>query len=66
MSASQTTSIESQFHTFDGLRLRYLGRPHVGGPDVGTSAVLLAAAAHPELMPSATVGVVEQQFRWTR
>ena len=33
-----------------------LGRPHVVGPDVGTSAVLSVAAADPELMASATVG----------
>jgi pimeloyl-ACP methyl ester carboxylesterase len=33
-----------------------LGRPHVVGPDVGTSAVLFAAAAHPELVASVVVG----------
>jgi pimeloyl-ACP methyl ester carboxylesterase len=33
-----------------------LGKPHVVGPDVGTSAVLFAAAAHPELIASAIVG----------
>lgn len=33
-----------------------LGRPHLIGPDVGTSAALFAAAAHPERMASVTVG----------
>jgi pimeloyl-ACP methyl ester carboxylesterase len=33
-----------------------LGKPHVVGPDVGTSAVLFAAAAHPELIASGIVG----------
>jgi pimeloyl-ACP methyl ester carboxylesterase len=33
-----------------------LGRPHVVAPDVGTSAALFAAAAHPERMASVTVG----------
>jgi pimeloyl-ACP methyl ester carboxylesterase len=33
-----------------------LGRPHVVAPDVGTSAALFAAADHPELIASATVG----------
>jgi len=33
-----------------------LGRPHVVAPDVGTSAALFAAAAHPELFASVTVG----------
>ena len=33
-----------------------LGRPHVVGPDVGTSAVLFATAAHPERIASVTVG----------
>jgi pimeloyl-ACP methyl ester carboxylesterase len=33
-----------------------LGRPHVVAPDVGTSAALFAAAAHPELIASVIVG----------
>ncbi len=33
-----------------------LGRPHVVGPDVGTSAALFAAAAHPERIASVIVG----------
>ena len=33
-----------------------LGRPHIVGPDVGTSAVLFAAAAHPERIASVIVG----------
>jgi pimeloyl-ACP methyl ester carboxylesterase len=33
-----------------------LGRPHVVAPDVGTSAALFAAAAHPERIASAIVG----------
>ena len=33
-----------------------LGRPHVVAPDVGTSAALFAAAAHPERMASVVVG----------
>ncbi len=33
-----------------------LGRPHVVGPDVGTSAALFAAAAHPERIASVSVG----------
>jgi pimeloyl-ACP methyl ester carboxylesterase len=33
-----------------------LGRPHVVAPDVGTSAALFAAAAHPERIASVTVG----------
>jgi pimeloyl-ACP methyl ester carboxylesterase len=33
-----------------------LGRPHIVGPDVGTSAALFAAAAHPERIASAIVG----------
>jgi pimeloyl-ACP methyl ester carboxylesterase len=33
-----------------------LGRPHIVGPDVGTSAALFAAAAHPERVASAIVG----------
>jgi pimeloyl-ACP methyl ester carboxylesterase len=33
-----------------------LGRPHVVGPDVGTSAALFAAAAHPERIASVVVG----------
>ncbi len=33
-----------------------LGRPHIVGPDVGTSAVLFAAAVHPERIASAIVG----------
>jgi len=33
-----------------------LGRPHIVAPDVGTSAALFAAADHPELIASATVG----------
>jgi pimeloyl-ACP methyl ester carboxylesterase len=33
-----------------------LGRPHIVGPDVGTSAALFAAAAHPERMTSVIVG----------
>ena len=33
-----------------------LGRPHIVGPDVGTSATLFAAAAHPERIAGAIVG----------
>jgi pimeloyl-ACP methyl ester carboxylesterase len=33
-----------------------LGRPHVVAPDVGTSAALFAAAAHPDLMRSVITG----------
>ena len=33
-----------------------LGRPHILAPDVGTSAALFAAAAHPERIASVTVG----------
>jgi pimeloyl-ACP methyl ester carboxylesterase len=33
-----------------------LGRPHIVGPDVGTSATLFAAAAHPERIASVIVG----------
>jgi pimeloyl-ACP methyl ester carboxylesterase len=33
-----------------------LGTPHIVGPDVGTSAALFAAAAHPERIASVTVG----------
>jgi pimeloyl-ACP methyl ester carboxylesterase len=33
-----------------------LGIPHIVAPDVGTSAALFAAAAHPELIASLTVG----------
>jgi len=33
-----------------------LGRPHLVGPDVGTSAALFAAAAHPERIASVVVG----------
>ena len=33
-----------------------LGRPHLLAPDVGTSAALFAAAAHPERIASLTVG----------
>jgi pimeloyl-ACP methyl ester carboxylesterase len=33
-----------------------LGRPHIVAPDVGTSAALFAAATHPELFASVTVG----------
>jgi pimeloyl-ACP methyl ester carboxylesterase len=33
-----------------------LGAPHVVAPDVGTSAALFAAAAHPERIASVTVG----------
>jgi pimeloyl-ACP methyl ester carboxylesterase len=33
-----------------------LGRPHILAPDVGTSAALFAAAAHPETFASVTVG----------
>ena len=128
MTASQTTSIEPQFRTIDGLRIRYadsggskepvvlltspwpesiyafarlwatlaeharlfavdlpgfgaserrvdllsprgmgefvarliseadLGRPHIVGPDVGTSAALFAAAAHPDRIASLIIG----------
>ena len=35
-----------------------LGTPHVVGPDVGTSAALFAAAAHPERIASVVVGSV--------
>ena len=33
-----------------------LGRPHIVAPDVGTSAALFAAAAHPELIATVIVG----------
>jgi pimeloyl-ACP methyl ester carboxylesterase len=33
-----------------------LGRPHIVAPDVGTSAALFAAAAHPDLIVSVIVG----------
>ena len=33
-----------------------LGRPHLVAPDVGTSAALFAAAAHPERIASAVIG----------
>ena len=33
-----------------------MGRPHIVAPDVGTSAALFAAAAHPERIASVTVG----------
>ena len=33
-----------------------LGRPHIVAPDVGTSAALFAAAAHPERIASVVVG----------
>lgn len=33
-----------------------LGRPHIVAPDVGTSAALFAAAAHPERITTVTVG----------
>jgi pimeloyl-ACP methyl ester carboxylesterase len=33
-----------------------LGRPHVVGPDVGTGAILFAAAEDPDRFPSAIVG----------
>jgi pimeloyl-ACP methyl ester carboxylesterase len=33
-----------------------LGKPHIVAPDVGTSAALFAAAAHPELISSLIVG----------
>jgi pimeloyl-ACP methyl ester carboxylesterase len=33
-----------------------LGRPHIIAPDVGTSAALFAAAAHPERFATVTVG----------
>jgi pimeloyl-ACP methyl ester carboxylesterase len=33
-----------------------LGRPHIVAPDVGTSAALFAAAAHPERLASVIVG----------
>lgn len=33
-----------------------LGRPHIVGPDVGTSAALFSAAAHPERIASVIVG----------
>jgi pimeloyl-ACP methyl ester carboxylesterase len=33
-----------------------LGRPHLVAPDVGTSAALFAAAAHPDRIASVTVG----------
>ena len=34
-----------------------LGTPHIVGPDVGTSAALFAAAAHPERIASVIVGI---------
>ena len=33
-----------------------LGTPHIVAPDVGTSAAMFAAAAHPERVASVTVG----------
>src|SRR5213083_1094797 len=33
-----------------------LGRPHVVGPDIGTSAALFAAASRPDLVASVVVG----------
>jgi pimeloyl-ACP methyl ester carboxylesterase len=33
-----------------------LGTPHIVAPDVGTSAALFAAAAHPEVLASVIVG----------
>jgi pimeloyl-ACP methyl ester carboxylesterase len=33
-----------------------LGRPHIVGPDVGTSAALFAAAAHPDRIASLIIG----------
>src|SRR5207247_1126763 len=33
-----------------------LGRPHVVGPDIGTSAALFAAASRPDLFSSVVVG----------
>src|SRR5262249_59924998 len=33
-----------------------LGRPHIVGPDVGTSAALFAAAAHPDRIAGVIVG----------
>src|SRR5262249_54747857 len=33
-----------------------LGRPHIVAPDVGTSAALFAAAAHPERIAGVVVG----------
>jgi pimeloyl-ACP methyl ester carboxylesterase len=33
-----------------------LGKPHIVGPDVGCSAALFAAAAHPELITSLIIG----------
>src|SRR5262245_50493486 len=33
-----------------------LGRPHIVAPDVGTSAALFAAAAHPTRIATVTVG----------
>jgi pimeloyl-ACP methyl ester carboxylesterase len=33
-----------------------LGKPHIVAPDVGTSAALFAAVAHPELIANVTVG----------
>jgi pimeloyl-ACP methyl ester carboxylesterase len=38
------------------IEARGLGRPHVVGPDVGTSAALFAAASRPDLVSSAVVG----------
>jgi pimeloyl-ACP methyl ester carboxylesterase len=37
----------------------FLGAPHLVAPDVGTAAVLFAAAAHPERIASAIVGTGE-------
>jgi pimeloyl-ACP methyl ester carboxylesterase len=33
-----------------------LGKPHIVGPDIGTSAALFAAASHPEVLSSVIVG----------
>jgi pimeloyl-ACP methyl ester carboxylesterase len=43
-----------------------LGRPHIVAPDVGTSAALFAAAAHPERIASVIVGTGgADTARWT-
>jgi pimeloyl-ACP methyl ester carboxylesterase len=42
-----------------------LGRPHIVAPDVGTSAALFAAAAHPDRIASLILGEGEQRFRST-
>ena len=41
-----------------------LGRPHLVGPDIGTGAVLFAAAEDLDRFPSAVVGAAARHSRW--